>query len=251
MINDVNIDKRTIQFLENHQDLINTVKMQDLYDLFIKYRNASPYPVSNDELLTNQLTYVFIKAGFQPLKFMNSVPKGYAYNLGLEEVIIPSCITVIGEGAFVGNPSLKYLELTDSIRKIAKGAFGAFMTNCDVQYVGDVDNYVSTKNIGQLASATTTLLINNAKPVVIDIHSAKRIEDLVFYSQNVESLRLGKQITYIGWNAFNHCNGLNKIVYDGTVDQFNHIDIKPKAFADISAKIITCSDGEIQVGDLD
>ncbi len=249
-MNDVDISKRTIEFLERHQDLINAMKMQDLYDLFLK-ENASPYPVRFDELPASQLTYIFMKAGFEPLKFMNNVPKGYAFNLGLEEVIIPSCITMINEKAFVGNPSLKYLELTDSVKKIVKGAFGAFMTNCDVEYIGDVDSYVSTKNIGQLAFVTTTLSINNAKPVVVDIHSAKRIEDQVFYSQNVESLRLGKQIKYIGWNAFNHCNSLNKIVYDGTIDQFNSIDIKPKAFADISAKTIVCADDEIQVGDLD
>lgn len=175
-MNNIDIDKRTIQFLERHQDLINAMKMQDLYDLFLK-ENTSTYSTRFNNFSTNQLTYIFLKAGFNPLKYMTNVPKGYAFNLGLEEVIIPRCITAIDEKAFVGNLSLKRLELTDSVKKIVKGAFGAFMTNCDVEYVGDVDSYVSTKNIGQLAFVTTTLSINNAKPVVVDIHSAKRIED--------------------------------------------------------------------------
>ena len=82
--------------------------MQDLYQLFLK-ENTSTYFTKSDNLHTNQLTYIFLKAGFEPLKYMNSVPKGYALNLGLEEVIIPSCITAIDEKAFIGNPSLKHL----------------------------------------------------------------------------------------------------------------------------------------------
>ena len=183
---------------------------------------------------------------------MTSVPKGYAFNLGLEEVIMPSCITVIDEKAFVGNPSLKCLELTDSIKKIARDAFDAFMTNFDINYVGSIDKYVSTKNIGQLSIATTTLYINNSKLTLVDIHTAKHIEDLAFYSnEDIKNLKLGKQIKYIGWNAFNHCKNLSEIVYDGTIDQFNLIDIAPKAFSDVKAKTIQCLDDEIQVENLD
>lgn len=247
-MNNIDIDKRTIQFLERHQDLINAMKMQDLYDLFLK-ENTSTYSTRFNNFSTNQLTYIFLKAGFDPLKYMTNVPKGYAFNLGLEEVIIPNCITVIDEKAFVGNPSLKRLELTDSIRKIAKDAFGAFMTHCDINYIGNIENYVSTKNIG---TANTTLYINNNKPITVGIHTAKRIEDAVFYSnEDIKSLKLGKQIKYIGWNAFNHCKNLSEIIYDGSIDQFNLIDIKPKAFSDIQAKTIQCLDDEIQVQNLD
>lgn len=249
-MNSLNISERTIQFLERHQDLVNEMKMQDLYYLFLK-ENISAYTRFND-LSTNQLTYIFLKAGFDPLKYMNSVPKGYALNLSLEEVIIPSCITSIDEKAFIGNSLLKRLELTDSIKKIAQDAFDSFMINCDINYIGDIENYVSTKNIGQLSMANTALYINNNKPIAIDIHNAKRIEDAVFYSnEDVKSLKLGKQIKYIGWNAFNHCKNLNEIIYDGSIDQFNLIDIRPKAFSDIQAKTIQCLDDVIQVEDLD
>ena len=139
-MNNINIDEKTIQFLERNKELINSMKMQDLYQLFLK-ENTSTYFTKSDNLHTNQLTYIFLKAGFEPLKYMNSVPKGYALNLGLEEVIIPSCITAIDEKAFIGNPSLKHLELTDSIKKIATDAFGAIMTHCDINYVGDIENY--------------------------------------------------------------------------------------------------------------
>lgn len=250
-MNNIDIDKRTIQFLERHQDLINAMKMQDLYYLFLK-ENTSTYSTRFNNFSTNQLTYIFLKAGFDPLKYMTNVPKGYAFNLGLEEVIIPNCITAIDEKAFVGNPSLKRLELTDSVKKIARDAFGAFMTNRDINYVGSIDNYVSTKNIGQLSAITTTLYINNSKLTVVDIHTAKHIEDLTFYSnEDIENLKLGKQIKYIGWNAFNHCKNLSEIVYDGTIDQFNLIDIAPKAFSDVKAKTIQCLDDEIQVENLD
>ena len=73
-MNNININEKTVQFLERHKDLVNLMKMQDLYQLFLK-ENAS-YD-------TNQLTYIFLKAGFEPLKYMNRVPKGYALNLGL------------------------------------------------------------------------------------------------------------------------------------------------------------------------
>lgn len=246
-MNNIDIDKKTIQFLERNKELINSMKMQDLYQLFLK-ENAS-YD-------TNQLTYIFLKARFEPLKYMNRVPKGYALNLGLEEVIIPSCITAIDDAAFIGNPLLEHLELTDSTKRIAKDAFGTFMTNCDINYIGDIENYVSTKNIGQLSSklriVTTTLYINNNKPISVDIHNAKHIEDSAFYgNKDIKNLKLGKQIEYIGWNAFNNCKNLSEIIYDGSIDQFNLIDIKPKAFLNIQAKTIQCLDDEIQVEYLD
>lgn len=251
-MNDIDIDKRTMQFLERHKDLINEMKMQDLYYLFLKENTSTAYFTRSNNLSTNQLTYIFLKAGFEPLKYMNSVPKGYALNLGLEEVIIPSCITAIDEKAFIGNPSLKHLELTDSIKKIATDAFSAIMTHCDINYVGDIENYVSTKNIGKLSMTTVTLYINNNKPIAVDIHSAKRIEDAAFYcNEDIKNLKLGKQIKYIGWNAFNHCRNLSEIIYDGSIDQFNLIDIKPKAFSDIQAKTIQCLDDVVQVEDLD
>ena len=249
-MNDIKVNQKTIEFLERHQDLINSLKMQDLYDLFLKEYVYS-YPTRFDILPTNQLTYVFLKAGINPLPYMNSVPKGYASNLNLDEVIIPSCITIIDDKAFVGNPSLAHLELTDSVRKIAKSAFGSIMAKCDINYIGSIDNYISTKNIGQLSTLTTTLYINGSKPVIIDIHSAKRIEDATFYcNEDVETLNLGKQIKYIGWNAFNHCKNLSKIVYDGIVDEFNAIDIKPKAFLDVKTDTITCLDGEISIDEI-
>lgn len=246
-MNNININEKTIQFLERNKELINSMKMQDLYQLFLK---------ENTSYDTNQLTYIFLKAGFEPLKYMNIVPKGYALNLGLEDVIIPSCITAIDDAAFIGNPLLEHLELTDSTKRIAKGAFGTFMTNCDINYIGDIENYVSTKNIGQLSSklrtVTTTLYINNNKPILVDIHNAKHIEDAAFYgNKDIKNLKLGKQIEYIGWNAFNHCKNLSEIIYDGGIDQFNLIDIKPKAFSDIQAKTIQCLDDVIQVEYLD
>ena len=56
------------------------------------------------------------------------------------------------------------------------------MTHCDINYIGDIENYVSTKNIGKLSMTTVTLYINNNKPIAVDIHNAKRIEDAAFYS---------------------------------------------------------------------
>ena len=251
-MNSININEKTIQFLERHKDLVNLMNMQDLYQSFFEENMSSYFSRFNDINSVNQLTYIFLKAGFDPLQYMNSVPKGYALNLGLEEVVIPSCITAINDAAFMGNPSLKYLELTDSIKKIATDAFGAIMTHCDINYVGDIENYVSTKNIGKLSMTTVTLYINNNKPTAVDIHNAKRIEDAAFYSnEDIKNLKLGKQIKYIGWNAFNHCRNLSEIIYDGSIDQFNLIDIKPKAFSDIQAKTIQCLDDEIQVEDLD
>ena len=104
-MNNIDIDKKTIQFLEHNKELINSMKMQDLYQSFFEENMPSYFPQFNDINSVNQLTYIFLKAGFNPLKYMNSVPKGYALNLGLEEVVIPSCITVINDAAFMGNPS--------------------------------------------------------------------------------------------------------------------------------------------------
>lgn len=247
---DIGISKQTIEFLENNQDLINSNRFQELYDLYVKHfvtNIFSKYYTPS----TNQITYLLLKAHMPHLEFMNAIPEGYALSLDLDRIVIPAGITAIKSQAFVDNPYVKYIEFTETTSRIDKNAFSSFLTNdVIVNFIGDINNYVTTKNIMQLVWSTTHIMNNGSNIESLYINTAKNIQEHAFFYQKVKELRLGTSIKSIGRDAFNHCKQLHKIVYDGTVEQFNLIRLGLNAFSDVDTEFIECLDGKVQLEEI-
>ena len=118
----------------------------------------------------------------------------------LEEVVIPSGITEIGDCQFSGFSNIKSITLPNTVTKIGRGAFA---------YIN-----VNTTNI-------TRPIID-----VINIpNSVVEICDGAFYAQNVyiRDIYIPKSVTKIGRFVFSESIKGN-IYYEGTIDEWNMID---------------------------
>ena len=63
------------------------------------------------------------------------------------------------------------------------------------------------------------------------------------YCKGLSSLTIPNSVTSIGQGAFDYCNNLNTIIYQGTVSDWAKVECPPGSFA--SGLTITCTDGTV------
>lgn len=86
------------EFLQKHQDLLNTYKFNELY----QNANDEFYSIhSNSGHLVSLMTNLFYEANLDILKYMTVIPDNYlSYDENIKQLTIPKGITSIGNSAF-------------------------------------------------------------------------------------------------------------------------------------------------------
>lgn len=135
-----------------------------------------------------------------------AVADGGFYNVDLESITIPSCIRKIGKGAFLTCASLKRVNVENGLAEIAEYAFGY----CEQLY--SFDFVKSLKTIGNSAFKGTDLTSVDLTLGVESIGS-----DAFRDCKNLSVIKIGKQVTFIGENAFTGVNNIADIV----ISEFN------------------------------
>lgn len=103
-----NIDKFK-RFLEANQDLLNRFAFDKLYENFKPYFREK---FSYTGMRTTDLTYLLYKSGFDPLKYLSTVPEYYSFRLedvGIDTVNIDFNIRRIDNRAFCSSPFKKFI----------------------------------------------------------------------------------------------------------------------------------------------
>jgi hypothetical protein len=132
----------------------------------------------------------------------------------ITSITIPDCVTAIGGGAFEDCHALSTLKIPDSVTQIGPGAFFA----CYV-----------LKAIKLPAQLTA-------------------IEDGMFDScYALENITIPKSVTSIGYSAFIGCSALHTIAYEGTMAEWNKIEIDHYWNTLASITEIKCTDGTISL----
>ena len=108
--------EQAFKFIKLHKDLIEESNFEELYEQF---DNITDY-ISD----THYLTDIFIEAGIDPLKYMDTVPIAYLYktDLDLKEINVPDNIKYIYKYAFE-EAKLRKVTIPKTVIKIAKSAF--------------------------------------------------------------------------------------------------------------------------------
>ena len=121
----------------------------------------------------------------------------------------------IGEYAFEGCSSRKKINISSSVNEIGQGAF------CDCE------------SITELAFPDGITILNIG---------------VCFSSEKLECVTIPKSVTKIDFYAFANCDSLRKIIYNGTIDDWNKIDIDSEAFDDDNKQLVVeFASGEIML----
>lgn len=141
----------------------------------------------------------------------------FRYLENIECVVLPDDITKIPGYLFAGCKSLKSVTIPDSVTEIGYSAF---------------EECTSLKSIILPAGVT-------------EIHS------LAFYKCPFKSIVLPASLTYIEDRVFSNCRSLSTITFEGTVAQWNAIEIDDNPYQEwnvmTSATEVVCSDGVVKL----
>ena len=122
----------------------------------------------------------------------------------------------IGDNAFVWAYRMSDAKLPDTLVSIGDNAFAKCM-HLDIGEIPDGVNY-----IGKGAFIMCDRLLNFRLPSGITEIS----EDMFKMSEELLSIRIGNEINTIGQRAFDGCDNLKAVFFDGTEEEWNNVKIE-------------------------
>lgn len=128
---------------------------------------------------------------------------------------IPHNVKVIGEGAFSDCPGLTSIDIPDSVTDIEANAFA----DCTGLTSVDIPDKVTRICNGVFRNCTglTSIAVTDG---------VKTIGDFAFEGcTGLVWVYIPESVTEIGWDAFEGCTGLWHVLYSGTQQQWNTINV--------------------------
>lgn len=200
----------------------------------------------------------------------------------LNNIILPTKLEDIGDYAFDGCTSLKHIDLPSSIKSIGEGVFSGCVNLIEikipekVEFISDslffdcsnlqkVELPSSIKQIDSRAFKNCRSLKSITLPDSVSIISdnafsgctslkqinipskVDTISEGMFYScSSLKEITLSKNIKYIQNHAFRD-SGLERLIYEGTKEEFDRITLGKKCFLTNQKLTIICTDSEINL----
>lgn len=155
----------------------------------------------------------------------------------LTSINIPDSVTSIGDRAFFGCGQLISITIPDSVTSIGDYAF----SNCVKLTSITIPDGVTS--IGKATFEDCTSLTSITIP-----DSVTSIGVRAFYGcSSLASITIPDSVTSIGAVAFRDCTNLTDVSFNGTMDQWNAIEIDSNWADDSGIHTIHCTDGDIQI----
>ncbi len=135
-------------------------------------------------------------------------------------VVIPDCVTSIGEKAFYNCDKLTSVTIPDSVTSIGSNVFHHYRELTSI-YISDLAAWckiVGLDNLMGLSSNNNLYLNGKLITDLIIPNGVTSIGDSAFERcSGLTSVTIPNSVTSIGWGAFNYCGGLTNITIPDSV----------------------------------
>lgn len=145
-------------------------------------------------------------------------PDGYA-----TEYAIPEGIQKISPHAFSECNNLTSIRICSSVSSIGEYAFD-YCRNLESISVDEGNTVYDSRDICNaiIETSTNTLIVGCRNSFIPN--TVTRIKDRAFIGRNgISSIIIPNSVTYIGADAYNECNDLNTVYYQGTLTEWLQI----------------------------
>lgn len=153
-----------------------------------------------------------------------------------ESLVIPDNIIKIGDSAFHGNNNLKTVTLGSNVAVMGDAAFGGCLNLVEV-------------NLNEGLTAIPQYCFNCTDIASLSLPSTiVSIDKRAFSSCGLlESLTINRGLKSIEDDAFQFCDNLTALNYEGTMSEWNQIDRSENWLSESSVETVHCSDGDVSV----
>lgn len=166
----------------------------------------------------------------------------------LVDISFPDSIIEISERAFRGCDSLKTVDLPDSLIMLWAGPFedcislSAIVLPASVEELrkGYINSLAGDQEIGVFQGCEGLRSFDFEEGSELSEIGAWSFRDCTY----LDSFHMPRSVTFIGAQAFAGCRSLNRIVFEGTVDEWNAIE-KEEGWNLDSVDIVICQNGTI------
>lgn len=251
---------------EETLSLIDQNMWQELYD-------DATFRLTAEDVREMTL-FLIEQININPVEYMTRIPTDYYSDINIPKIIIPPQIQTIDDNAFT-NSNIASLYLPKMLTKLCDESFN----DCNIAVVcipWSIEDYVNTVEADAYAgiyngafkladsngniihdviitSAVNTTYSHHFQDC-ISIQTVKfdnGVQAIPHYAfsgcHNLTAIELPKTITSIGEEAFAYCVNLNKIIYEGTKDEFDRITFFPEWLSNGDGTEhqfeLVCSDG--------
>ena len=250
-----------------------TLLEDDTYEISARYLDMPPRVVIPSTYNGKSVTSIAARAFVAPENGRSSIDEvvipssvtsigelAFSGCSGLTSITIPSNVTSIGSGAFSGCSGLTSVTIPNSVTSIGQYAFHS----CSGLTSITIPSSVTTIGSGAFFDCTglTSVTIPNSVTTIVYYtfygctgltsitipSSVTSIGVMAFSScSGLTSITIPSSVTSIGESAFSGCSGLTSVAYQGTKAQWALIELNRYWAYDSNISIIHCSDGDIEL----
>ena len=158
-------------------------------------------------------------------------------NASLESISLPSALRSIGDSAFAYCAALPSIAIPNGVTHIGNSAFYRCgdWESISLPFIGENESGSGDERFisifGQVPSSLNEVIVTGSSSI-----NAKAFEDCYF----LEKITLPESITELGDNLFDDCTGLESLIYQGPMAQW---DINVKNSVGNEDVVVECEDG--------
>ena len=171
----------------------------------------------------------------------------FSWCFALTEIVIPNSVRNIGYEAFEFCSSLKSIVIPARVTEIGERAFCGCSALTSIIVAEGNHRYDSRENCNAIIETATNTLIRGCSQTIIP-ESVTEIGEKAFNAcKSLTSITIPEGVTSIGENAFLRCESLISITFQGTIAQWEKIELGYGWNDEISTDLVHCADGDVEI----